>query len=224
MEPILFQGQRLDQPTFHELYCRTPEGFRAELIEGIVHQRNGRVRQDHGRSHADLLGFLQSYKIDTPGTTGLGRVKTVLGPVSEVEPDALLLIDPDSGGLTRSDQEGPLTGVPELVVEVGGDTLSTDLNAKKRAYEKAGVAEYLVFDVAHRRFFWFSHREGRFVPLPLGRDGLFRSRVFPGLWLDTEAFLRDDARAVIATLRLGLQSPEHAGFVERLRQYRANRP
>ena len=34
--PLLVDGQRLDQPTFHELYSRTPEKFRAELIDGVV--------------------------------------------------------------------------------------------------------------------------------------------------------------------------------------------
>ena len=32
----LVEGQRLDQPTFHELYEAMPPGTRAELINGVV--------------------------------------------------------------------------------------------------------------------------------------------------------------------------------------------
>ncbi len=58
----------------------------------------------------------------------------------------------------------------------------------------------------------------------LDGEGIYRSEAFPGLWLDPEAFLRDDGLAVMAALRRGLESPEHADFVERLRRNRANRP
>ena len=81
----------------------------------------------------------------------------------------------------------------------------------------AGAAEYLVFDVPNGKIRWFDHREGRFVPLARRREGLYRSRGFPGLWLDEAAFLRGDGRALMAALRLGLESPEHAEFVRRLR-------
>jgi hypothetical protein len=52
------------------------------------------------------------------------------------------------------------------------------------------------------------------VPLP--RDGIFRSRVFPGLWLDAEALLGNDRRRVLEVLAQGLATPEHAAFVARL--------
>lgn len=34
---LLENGASMDQPTFHELYKLTPEGFKAELIGGIVY-------------------------------------------------------------------------------------------------------------------------------------------------------------------------------------------
>ena len=48
------------------------------------------------------------------------------------------------------------------------------------------------------------------------RDGLYRSKVFPGLWLDPAALLRGDLAGVLATLDRGLASPEHAAFVAKL--------
>jgi hypothetical protein len=64
---------------------------------------------------------------------------------------------------------------------------------------------------------WFTLRQGRYDPILPGADGLLRSEVFPGLWLDAAAMLRDDMPAVAAALQRGLASPEHAAFVTRLR-------
>jgi hypothetical protein len=54
------------------------------------------------------------------------------------------------------------------------------------------------------------------VAVPADADGLFRSRIFPGLWLDPQALLAHDRRRLRATLDLGLATTEHAAFVARL--------
>ncbi|MGV3724331.1 MAG: Uma2 family endonuclease, partial [Actinomycetota bacterium] len=54
---------------------------------------------------------------------------------------------------------------------------------------------------------------GRPAPDP---DGVFRSKVFPGLWLAPQALLRGDSAAVRAVVERGVASPEHAEFVRRL--------
>jgi hypothetical protein len=41
-----------------------------------------------------------------------------------------------------------------------------------------------------------------------------RSTVFPGLWLDPSAMLALDGPRVTEALDRGMQSPEHAAFVE----------
>jgi Uma2 family endonuclease len=223
-EPILFDGQRLDQPTFHELYSQMPEGFRAELIDGVVRLMNMPLYSDHGRPDANLTGLLCMYSFETPGTIVQIATPTRLGPKSEVQPDSALLIDPAFGGRTFDDERGLTTNAPELVVEIASSTLRLDLNAKKRVYEEAGALEYVVLDVPHQKFHWFALNEGRFEPLEIDPDGLYRSKVFHGLWVDEAAFVRNDGRAMTTSLRLGLESPEHAAFVERLRENRANRP
>src|SRR5205814_2060530 len=82
-------------------------------------------------------------------------------------------------------------------------------------YRRNGVGEYLVWRVLDRAIDWFVLRGGQLVPLaPDG--GLLRSEVFPGLWLDPEALVRGDIAAVLAVVRRGLGSPEHAAFVRRL--------
>jgi hypothetical protein len=220
--PLLFDGLRLDQPEFHERYCRMPDDFRAELIDGVVFV-NMPLYEDHAIPDASLTGLLYFYRGGTPGTLVLSNPSTKLGPKSEVQPDCVLKIDPAYGGRTARDEKGLTLGGPEMVVEVAYSSIQIDLKAKKRAYEEAGSLEYIVLDVSHRQFHWFALCDGRFEPVHLDPDGLYRSRAFPGFWLDEAAFFRDDVPALFATLRLGLESPEHADFVERLRQYRANR-
>ncbi len=63
---------------------------------------------------------------------------------------------------------------------------------------------------------WFVLRGGRYERLARPADGILRSEVFPGLWLDATALLADDLRGVLAVLSRGIASPEHAEFVERL--------
>ncbi|MGB2612359.1 MAG: hypothetical protein WBC80_25570, partial [Isosphaeraceae bacterium] len=41
-------------------------------------------------------------------------------------------------------------------------------------------------------------------------DGTLRSTVFPGLWLDPTALMRDDFDTLLDVLQRGLDSPEHA--------------
>jgi hypothetical protein len=52
--------------------------------------------------------------------------------------------------------------------------------------------------------------------LRLDESGIYRSKIFPGLWLDPAAMLRGDKKALKATIQRGLSSPEHTAFVARL--------
>jgi hypothetical protein len=64
--------------------------------------------------------------------------------------------------------------------------------------------------------YWFVLRNGRFAELPPGPDGIYRSEVFPGLWLDPQALLQGNRRRLRAVVELGCATPEHAAFVARL--------
>jgi hypothetical protein len=62
--------------------------------------------------------------------------------------------------------------------------------------------------------------DGSYQLLPSDPDGVWRSRVFPGLWLDGAALLAGDTVRMLAKLEDGLRSPEHAAFVQRLQAAR----
>jgi hypothetical protein len=210
----LVEGQRLDQPTFHALYEAMPPGTRAELINGVVLMPSP-VGLPHGRAHVPTVMWLGYYQQNTPGVEALIDASTVLGFKSEPQPDALLRILPEYGGRTRPDPRF-VQGVPELLVEVSHTTRFTDLGPKFEDYERAGVLEYIVRSIEPDEVLWYVLREGRLDDLEPGPDGIYRSEVFPGLWLDPQALLAGDTRRLFAVLDLGCATPEHAAFVAQL--------
>jgi hypothetical protein len=210
----LVEGQRLDQPTFHALYEAMPPGTRAELIDGVVYMPSP-ASLAHGRAHVPMIVWLDYYAENTPGAEVLDNATTILGWKSEPQPDALLRILPECGGRTH-DEQGYLHGAPELVGEVSKATRYVDLGPKLDDYERAGVLEYVVRAVDPDEIYWFGQEQGALVRRSIGDDGLYRSTVFPGLWLDPIALLEGDTRRLRSVVDQGCGTPEHAAFVARL--------
>ncbi len=207
-------GDHMDQPTFHELYKQTPEGFKAELIGGVVYVASP-TKSRHGRPHSRVVHWLCLYMDATPGTDVLDNTTTILDEESEPQPDACLLIRPEFGGQTKETEEGYVLGAAELVVEIAVSSAAIDLHRKKQDYEQAGVREYVVVLVEQREIQWFRRGKSGFKPVkPV--EGIFRSHHFPGLWLDPESLFERSFQNLHSTLRAGLATAEHAAFVETL--------
>ena len=68
---------------------------------------------------------------------------------------------------------------------------------------------------------WFILQDGTCRDMEADAGGLFTSTVFPGLRLDAPALLRRDGRQVMATLQHGLETLEHAAFVQQLQVRRS---
>jgi len=215
--PHLESGDHLDQATFHALYKATRPSFRAELIAGVVIVSSP-LRADHGVAHALVMGWLTNYWIATPGTQARDNTTAILGEASEPQPDGALIIEPAYGGQTGLSEDGYASGPPELIVEVASSSVSIDLHAKRRDYEQAGVLEYIVVVLRQRRIRWFTLQGGIYTDLSADENGIYRSHVFPGLWLHADALLQRDGVQVMEVLRQGLAAPEHAAFVQRLQQ------
>jgi Uma2 family endonuclease len=160
--------------------------------------------------------WLGTYEAATPGVEVSGNGTARLDLDNEFQPDALLLIDPARGGQAQISDDDYVTGAPELVAEVAASSVSIDLNTKLNVYRRNGVREYVVWRVLNRALDWFVLRDDQYFRLDPDAEGVVRSEVFPGLWLDTAALLAGDLAAVLARLRQGLASPEHAAFVARL--------
>jgi Uma2 family endonuclease len=206
----LVEGQRLDQPTFHALYEAMPPGIRAELIDGVVYMPSP-VSRGHGKAQIPALIWLDYYAEKTIGLEVLDNVTTILGWKSEPQPDGLLRILSEYGGRSW-DEGGYIHGAPELVVEIAKATRYVDLGPKLGDYERAGVLEYIVHAMDPDEILWFGQDQGVLVQRQVDADGLFRSTVFPGLWLDPKALLDGDRPRLRAVLDVGCATPEHAAF------------
>jgi Uma2 family endonuclease len=218
----LAAGEHLDQPAFHERYEAMPPSTRAELVGGVVYMPSP-MQQDHCDESRIVAGWLDSYQRLTPGVEGGDGGTIKLDPRGEPQPDHHLRIPTTHGGRCGVDAKGYLTGAPELIVEIARSSGHYDLGKKKADYQRTGADEYLVVELDPHRIHWFVRRGGRFEELPPGPDGLYRSEVFPGLWLDPDALFNRDRERLYRVLRRGARSPEHAAFAARLAPQRGRR-
>ena len=214
--PWLVDGERMDRATFHERYAAMPEDVRAELIGGVVSMASP-LGLSHGRFSARAVFWLGHYSSCTPGTEALRNASVFLEDYGEHQPDLVLRILPENGGRTRDEGEYYADG-PELVVEVSDSSLSLDLGPRLADYERAGVPEYIVLGVNPPAVRWHVLHDGKLVELGPDPDGLYRSKVFPGLWLNPTELLAGDTRALRLTVDRGIATKEHGDFVARLNE------
>ncbi|MGE3173804.1 MAG: Uma2 family endonuclease [Planctomycetota bacterium] len=212
--PSLQPGDRLVRDEFERRYRATPGVKKAELLEGVVYMPSP-ARHDHGAPHTALAGWLAVYRAGTPGVDYGTDLTVRLDHDNEPQPD--LLLRRRDGGTSNVDADGYVAGPPELAIEVALSSVSYDLHQKKHVYRRAGVAEYLVVRVQDAVVDWFALRQGEYERLPVGGDGILRSAVFPGLWLDVDALLRCDDAQLHAVAAQGLATADHARFVDGLR-------
>jgi Uma2 family endonuclease len=219
-EPLLENGERLGQPEFHRRYEAHPGPEKIELIDGKVHVGSP-LRLDHS-DYDDEIGFaLGLYRRATPGVQVLHNASAILGPSNEPQPDLGLRILPSHGGQSRTTSDNYLQGAAELLTEIAASTRSVDLHQKRTAYQRAGVVEYLVLSIEEQQLHWFHFKSRRMI-VP-DAEGIYRSRVFPGLWIDGPALLACNSARVAEIVQQGLASPEHAAFVKRLEARRRRR-
>lgn len=211
--PRLESGDRLTRAEFERRYEATPRKFKAELIEGVVYVASP-VRAFHGQPHFKLITWLGVYSTATLGVDGADNTTTRLDLDNEPQPDALLRIE--IGGTSQISEDGYVEGAPELVAEIATSSAAIDLGAKKNAYRRNGVQEYLVWQTFENCFSWYRLQNEEFVLIEPDRDGIIRSSAFPGLWLVVSALLDGSMIEVLNGLQAGLASAEHQAFVQEL--------
>lgn len=198
--PPLDSGDRLTRAEFHRRYCARPDIKKAELVDGVVYLASPVRFEGHGEEHAAILHRLSTYRMGRPGLRVADNSTVYLSDESEVQPDALLFRDAP-GGSIRVTEDKYLEGAPDVVVEVAASSASYDLHDKLRAYERAGVQEYIVWEVLEARVSWFELNDGRYQRREPDAHEVIESHVFPGLRLDIPKLLAGDAAGVLAALR-----------------------
>ncbi len=186
---------RLTSAEFERRYEQYPN-MRAELIEGEVYVASPMKDESHGEPTFELSGWLAVYRASNVAVTGGEGSSLRLDDDNRVQPDTFLRY---REGRSRRTADGYLEGAPELVCEVAASSAGIDMGRKKRAYERNGVLEYIVWQVYENRIDWFwLNADGAYERLEPDARGVIESRVFPGLRLAVDKMLARDLAGVLA--------------------------
>jgi Uma2 family endonuclease len=215
--PSLEAGDYYRKDEFLRRYEARPDIKKAELIENIVYMASP-AREDHSEPETLFAYVLTTFSAETPFVTARSNMTVHLSAKSVVQPDWYLRIEAKAGGRAAIGKDRYLNKPPELVVEVAATSASYDLHPKKDAYEQAGAPEYIVWEAFDFRLSCFARKGNAFENARADGDGVYRSRMFPGLWFDIAGFTNGDMAAVKACLQRGIASPEHSKFVARLKK------
>ena len=218
--PPLVAGDKLTRDEFLRRWEAHPEIKNAELIGGMVYMASP-VSVEHGDMEGNVGGWLWSYKTATPGTAcGHNTTSFILDDTPQ--PDVNLRILPEYGG-TSWVEDKFLQGIPELLAEISRSSVAYDMHVKLDLYQAARIPEYLTILLHEQEIRWHVLKGDRYQLLAPDADGLWRSRIFPGLWLDGQALLTGNMPQVLARLQDGLATPEHQAFVAELARRRQSK-
>ena len=205
--PMLENGYRLTTAEFLRRWEALPQIKKAELIDGTVYMAPP-LRAD---SHAEPDGlthlWLGYFASQSAGVKFYSNPTLILDGNNAPQPDSVLCFTPANGGRACVNKKGYLTGAPELICEISSSSAALDMNDKLDSYRRSGVQEYIVWLTGERRLCWFVLEDGKYIPL-VERNGILKSRVFPGLALDVEALLSLDGARVLAVQQRSLAKPK----------------
>lgn len=169
-------------------YLQWPEDIRCELIDGVIYDMSPAPLIGHQRLAGELyfrLRWVMEQRGSGNGGEGCGTcellqapVDVVLSPNSVVQPDLLVVCDP-----AKLANGKYVDGAPDLVVEVlSPSTALKDKREKRRLYERAGVAEYLLLDPAEFYAEYYRLEQGAYgVPAIWGAADRLALALFPEL-------------------------------------------
>ncbi|MFN0094074.1 MAG: Uma2 family endonuclease [Dehalococcoidia bacterium] len=192
--PALESGMILSSDEFLRRHELRPDIRKAELVEGVVYVASPVRFEEHAEPHGLIAGWLAGYARRHPLVRSAVEATVVISAADTLQPDAILMRR-EGTAVKRAD--GYLEGAPELVVEVAASSRSSDLGSKLRAYQRAGVSEYIVWAVEDGRIVWFANRGRTFEPLPPDTEGWLASDAFPGLRMHPERVLAGEWAAAL---------------------------
>ncbi len=176
-------GERL-RMTYEEFLAWADEDVHAEWVNGevIVHMTAKERHQEIVRFLLALFDlFNQFFRV---GRFFIAPYQMKLSPEGPGrEPDILFVAQEHESRITEQGVAGPA----DLVIEVvSDDSVTRDRVEKFEEYEQYGVPEYWIIDPRSKRpraeFYQLDER-GQYQPIPVGKDGVYHSKVLPGLWL-----------------------------------------
>ncbi|MCS5694811.1 Uma2 family endonuclease [Desulfofundulus thermocisternus] len=191
--------------TFEEFLAWCDEDTWAEWVDGEVV-----ILTPAARKHQKITALLSTLLREFVLKQGLGDVLTApfLVRLPESlrrgrEPDIFYVSNEKLPLLKETYMDGP----PDLIVEITSpESLARDRGEKYVEYEAAGVKEYWLIDPDRRQAeFYRLAEEGRYRTVYPNEEGIYRSEVIPGFWLQVSWLWQDPLPSAIDCLKeLGL--------------------
>ena len=139
----IFEFAETYGPYTYRDYASWGEGFRCELINGIVYMMSSPSLW-HQRLIKKLILQLEAYLKDKPCEVFIAPVDVILcdddSDTTIVQPDIFIVCDKSK---LKSEKE--CRGAPDFIIEVvSGSSAIDDMNRKHDLYQEYGVKEYWV--------------------------------------------------------------------------------
>jgi Uma2 family endonuclease len=171
-------------------FLRTMEGQFAEWVDGEV------IYMAVSDPHQDRVEFLSRLMRLYSEDKRLGKVRTA--PYSMKLPGKRIIREPDimyvsSANLDRITYKY-LDGACDIAVEVTfPDSRTRDRRDKFSEYAAAGISEYWLVDESRQwaQFFRLDE-DGVYTQIPIGDDGIFRSKALSGFWIEIAWLWQDE--------------------------------
>ncbi len=170
--------------------------------------------------HQNLVKFLTRVLSDFVETQGLGWLGAApiamrLSSDTVREPDLVFV----ANGHMERVKETYLDGTADLVIEiVSADSVGRDRGEKYYEYEQAGIPEYWLIDSRTHRAEFYQLQGGYYQPVLPDAEGVYRSRVLAGFWLNVK-WLQQDPLPAVEDVLLDVGGQDYAARqIERLRR------
>jgi Uma2 family endonuclease len=186
--------------TYEAFLAWADEDTWAEWVDGEVILLTPASNQ-----HQDLVGFLTALLRHFAEAHRLGVVRSAPfqmktgADLPGREPDILFIAHDHLDRLQNTYVDGPADVVVEVI---SPDSRARDRGEKFYEYEQGGVGEYWLIDPLRRQAEWYRlGKDGIFRPLSVGDDGIFRSTVLDGLWLQVEWLWQESLPLLLTVLQ-----------------------
>jgi Uma2 family endonuclease len=174
----------LPRMTFEEFLAWVDEDMRAEWVDGEVFLYMSPVTVAHNSVNIFLVTLIHLFVVKNQ----LGQVfnqKFLMHLASRPsgrEPDLIVVTNDHADRIKNSYLDGPGDIVVEIVSE---ESIERDRVTKRIEYQNAGVREYWLLDpLVPEALFYRLNANGQYEIVPVGSDGIFRSEVLSGFWLN----------------------------------------
>lgn len=162
----------------------------------------------------DLALCVNHYRLFTPGIYVCLHVPVVLDATTRIVPGLIAMVN--HGRLKQCEPvENGFEGPPNFVLDVFEPDEVAEYEARRSAFEKFGVTEYVAVDTSDSpQLHWNRHNGDSFEEAVPDRNGLIKSQALPGLWIPVQALARRDWWSILSAIDRGVTRLGHHEFQE----------